>query len=342
MKRRLTRVVRVGNVPIGGNNPVAIQSMTKVKTADVKKTVAQIRGLESVGCEIIRVAVKDGADAAAIRDIRKKIRIPLVADIHFDHRLALAAIAGGADKIRINPGNMKDREGLIQVIGAAKRKKIPIRIGLNSGSLQGTFVSTARKTVRLFEHYGFRDLVISLKSSDVQETVAAYRALAPVCDYPFHLGVTAAGSYDMGIVKSSIGIGGLLLDGIGDTVRVSLTGDPLAEVFAAKRILEAVDCRSFGPRVIACPTCGRCQVDLVKIVHDIERHLLTANRSTLTAQHPFTIAIMGCEVNGPGEAKAADIGIAFGKNAGMIFKNGKIIGKVSRRDAVRAILKYIK
>jgi len=355
MVRRKSRVVHIGKVAIGGNNPIAIQSMTKVKTADVKRTVGQIKYLESAGCEIIRVAVKDASDAAAIKEIRKRIKIPLVADIHFDHRLALASIASGADKIRINPGNMRDKGGLKEVILAAKKRRIPIRIGVNSGSVQGrfaaSFLKTVRNTIGLFEKEGFRDLVLSLKSSDVRETVEAYRLIAKKCDYPLHLGVTAAGSYDMGVVKSSIGIGALLLDGIGDTIRVSLTGDPIPEVIAARRILESVGSRSFGHRVISCPTCGRCQVDLAKIVHEIETKLsdVGASASLREASHtplrktkrPFTIAVMGCEVNGPGEAKAADIGIAFGKGAGMLFKNGKVIGKVSKKDAVRTILKYI-
>ncbi|MFC1576138.1 flavodoxin-dependent (E)-4-hydroxy-3-methylbut-2-enyl-diphosphate synthase [Candidatus Omnitrophota bacterium] len=331
IKRRKTRVVKVGTVKIGGNNPVVIQSMTKTATSNVKKTVYEIRALEKEGCEIVRVAVKDLEAARAIKAIKRKIKIPLVADIHFDARLALEAIKAGADKIRINPGNISKPKDLKAIIKAAKYAKIPIRIGLNSGSLPrgAKFVPLALKYIKLFEKENFRDIIISLKSSDVREAVLAYKRLSALSRYPLHLGITAAGSYDTGIVKSSVGIGALLLDGIGDTIRVSLTGDPVTEVVAAKRILQALGIRYFTPDVVSCPTCGRCQVDLGAIVKDLEARLPEGN---------ITIAVMGCEVNGPGEAREADIGIAFGKNSGILFKKGKVVKKVTVKNAVKELL----
>lgn len=333
MKRRNSRVVKIGALKIGGKSPVRIQSMTKTDTRNVKKTVAQIQKLKMCGCEIVRVAVKDVVAAKAIRLIKRKTNIPIVADIHFNYKLALESIVSGADKIRINPGNISKPDQLKAVIDAAKEKRIPIRIGLNSGSLphKATLVQAALKYIKLFEKASFRDIIISLKSSNVEETVEAYKKLASLCDYPFHLGVTAAGSYDTGVVKSSIGIGSLLLCGIGDTIRVSLTGDPLLEVVAAKRILQALKLRSFGPEVISCPTCGRCQVNLADIVKKIERKLVS--------KRALTVAVMGCEVNGPGEAREADIGIAFGKGQGLLFKRGKIVKKVSTGNAVKELLK---
>ena len=345
--RRKTRVVRVGKVKIGGKNAIAIQSMAKTDTLDAKKTAREIQRLEKAGCEIIRVAVRNAAAARNIGAIKRKINIPLVADIHFDWRLALECIKNGADKIRINPGNISNPGQLKEIIKSAKRKKIPIRIGINSGSLatksdgrrtkEDLFVRTALGYIKLFEKERFRDIIISLKSSNVRETIAAYRMLAGLCDYPFHLGVTAAGPHDSGIVKSSIGIGALLADGIGDTIRVSLTEDAVYEVVAAKQILKALRLRAFGPDIISCPACGRCRVDLAKIIRKIEndiRHATYAVRSK-----PITIAIMGCEVNGPGEAREADIGVAFGKKSALLFKKGKVIKKVNAGNAVREILK---
>ena len=343
MKRRKTRIVKVGNVKVGGGSPIAIQSMAKTDTRDVRETVSEIRGLEKAGCEIVRVAVKDREAAQAIKAIKQKIKIPLVADIHFDYRLALLSIKMGADKIRINPGNISRPDHLAAIIKAAKKQKIPIRIGLNSGSLatkmkNRLFIKTALKYIKLFEKENFRDIIISLKSSDVEETVSVYRELAAFCDYPFHLGVTAAGSYDTGIVKSSIGIGALLLDGIGDTVRVSLTGDSVGEVVAAKRILQSLNLRNFGPDVISCPTCGRCQVNLSGIVRQLESKI--CKPSALPAGR-VRVAIMGCEVNGPGEAKEADVGVAFGKGSGMLFKKGKVVKKVKAKDAVKELMSLL-
>jgi (E)-4-hydroxy-3-methylbut-2-enyl-diphosphate synthase len=337
--RRKTKLIRVGGVKVGGGAPVSIQSMTKVETSNVSAVVSQIKNLKSAGCDIVRVAVKTVKDAEAIRSIKRKIDMPIVCDIHFDHRLALKCIESGADKIRLNPGNIRKAGEIGEVVRAAKCAKIPIRIGVNSGSTSKDFVKSAIKYVKIFEELDFRDIIISLKASDVARTVEAYREISGLCDYPLHLGVTASGPYDLGIVKSSIGIGALLLDGIGDTIRVSLTANPVEEVIAAKRILSSLSLRKFGPEIISCPTCGRCQVDLVKIVNAVEREIRNTNDERL--KRPITIAIMGCEVNGPGEAKEADIGIAFGKGNGMLFKKGKIVKKVSVKNAIKELLKLL-
>ncbi len=356
IKRRRTRLVKVGSIKIGAKFPVRIQSMAKTDTRDTRKTIAEIKRLERAGCEIVRVAIKDIPASRAIKTIKKKIKIPLVADIHFDYRLALESIKSGADKIRINPGNISKPNELREIMKLAKKRNIPIRIGLNSGSLkkpvtsnqkpEKLFVNTALKYIKLFEKENFRDIIVSLKSSNVEETVSAYRKLAALCNYPFHLGITAAGHYDKGVIKSSIGIGALLLDGIGDTIRVSLTGDSLLEVIAAKRILQALQLRNFGPDIISCPTCGRCQVALVDIDKKIENSLrFTSHPSTALGtgdsrvMKPITLAIMGCEVNGPGEAREADIGIAFGKSSGLLFKRGKVVKKVKAKNAVKELLR---
>lgn len=356
IKRKNTKVINIGGVRIGGGHPIAIQSMTKVKTAGIKKTVSQIRALERAGCEIIRVAVKDIDDACALSKIKKQINIPLVADIHFDYRLALGAIKHGADKIRVNPGNIGKPSYLEKVIKAARAGKVPIRIGVNSGSVGVTdknnssytnrLIDLAGKYIRFFERRGFRDLVVSLKSSNVLETMRAYKKCSGICDYPLHLGVTAAGSYEAGIVKSSIGIGSLLAEGIGDTIRVSLTGNPVSEVMAAKRILQSLNLRYFWPDVVSCPTCGRCQVDLSGIVKEFTNRYLSSNairnKHDAIRTGPLNVAIMGCEVNGPGEAKEADIGIAFGKNSGIIFEKGKVVKKVKFKDAVKELIGILK
>lgn len=342
IERRSTRQIKVGGVKIGAGAAVSIQSMTKIDTSDVKAVVAQIKKLEAAGCEIIRAAVKSFDDAKAIRLIKNKINIPIVADIHFNYRLALESIKAGADKIRLNPGNIGRREDIEAVVRAAKAAGIPIRIGVNSGSSGGSdAVRLASDYIKLFEKLRFHDIIISLKASGVVETIEAYRKMSKVSDYPLHLGVTASGPYDSGVVKSAIGIGSLLADGIGDTIRVSLTADPVEEVIAAKRILSAVGARRFGHEVISCPTCGRCQVDLGQIVRDLERALRPTIHDPRSAKAPLSIAVMGCEVNGPGEAKEADIGIAFGKNSGMLFKKGKAVKKVKSEDAVRELLKLL-
>lgn len=353
IKRRRTRTVTVGKVRIGSGHDVSIQSMTKTETADVAATVRQVLELEKAGCEIVRVAVKTLEDARAIRDVRRDISVPLVADIHFDANLAIEAVKSGADKIRINPGNVRDKKDIDRVISAVSAKGIPLRLGVNSGSLEemsrskkdpaGAMVGALLRYMEHFRKKRFHDIVISLKASDVPTTVEAYRLMAGECDHPFHLGVTAAGLPEEGIVRSSVGIGALLLDGIGDTVRVSLTGDPVLEISAAKRILSAVGTRKFGTEIIACPTCGRCQVDLVSIVKELEEELqrMTSHEKRKT-RAPLLIAVMGCEVNGPGEARQADIGIAFGKDKGAIFSSGKIIKTVKTKDAVSELVKMIK
>ncbi len=342
IKRRKSRQIKVGNIKVGGDAPIVIQSMTKVQTSDIKRVVSQIKKLENCGCEIIRVAIKNFEDADAVKSIKKKIKIPLVCDIHFDYRLALKAIENGADKIRLNPGNIKKKEETAAIIKSARQRRIPIRIGANSGSTLLTgLIDSTMNYIKIFEEMNFHDIIISIKTSDVLSTVEAYRKIAKLCDYPLHLGVTASGTYDQGIVKSSIGIGALLLDGIGDTIRVSLASDPVDEVAAGKRILSSLGVRNFGPNIIACPTCGRCQADLVKMVREIENKLSVVSRK-LSVEKPLTIALMGCEVNGPGEAMGADLGIAFGKNSGMIFKNGKILKKVLTKNAVKELLREIK
>jgi len=343
--RRKTRQVKIGSVTIGGGAPISIQSMTKTRTADVKATVAQIKRLERCGCEIIRVAVKDPEDAQAIRRIKGSIAIPIVADIHFDHRLALESIKSGADKIRLNPGNVKNPEDIESVVRAAKRARIPIRIGVNSGSVSknpgdsdaGCLVGATLAYIRLFEKLRFHNIILSLKASGVSTTVDAYRRISKLCNYPLHLGVTASGPHDEGVVRSSMGIGSLLMDGIGDTIRVSLTAEPEAEVATAKSILAAAGVRHFGPEIISCPTCGRCQVDLCNIVNELETRL-NAVRCTHYAVRPVTIAVMGCEVNGPGEAREADIGIAAGKGSGALFVEGKIVKRVLEKDFIKEII----
>jgi len=352
IKRRKTRTITAGNVKIGSGHPVSIQSMTKTDTGDVDATVRQINDLQSAGCEIVRAAVKDLDAAKAISSIKKEITLPLVADIHFDHKLALEAIERGADKVRINPGNIEKFETIDKIIDAAGAKKIPIRIGVNSGSLPDEFNSSMRMPERMvkfalkyishFQKRDFNDIVISLKASEAPATVSAYRKIAEECDYPLHLGVTAAGLPEEGIIKSSIGIGALAADGIGDTVRVSLTGDPVAEVITAKRILASVGVRHFGPQIISCPTCGRCQVDLVHIVQEADKQLKDeiSKKKTL-GEKQLVIAVMGCEVNGPGEAKHADIGIAFGKGKGVIFKHGEIVKTVGADVALKELLGII-
>jgi len=344
MRRRKTRQIKIGNVKIGGSSAVSIQSMTKTDTRNIRATVKQIKRLEKKSCQVIRVAVKDKASAKAIKIIKSKINIPLVADIHFNYKLALEAIGAGCDAIRLNPGNIKKKEHIAQVIKACKRKKIPIRIGLNSGSAKTAtsqgLVNIARKYCKIFEKMKFYDIIISLKASDVCTTIEAYRKMARVCNYPFHLGVTSAGVEYAGITKSAVGIGTLLAEGIGETIRVSLTADPEEEIEVAKYILQSLGLRRFYPDVISCPTCGRCQVDLRKITNDFNKKLNKA-RSGKRVVSNKKIALMGCEVNGPGESKDADIGIAFGRNSGILFKNGKIIKKLNPKNAVKEVFKLI-
>ncbi len=351
IKRRKTRIVKIGNLAIGGSHRIAIQSMAKTRTADIEKTSAQIKELALAGCEIVRVAVKDESDARAIRHLKKRIKIPLVADIHFDWRLALLAIENGADKIRLNPGNIFKRSQVSEIARAGRMHRIPIRVGLNSGSLKtrgkrnsglaAIMVKEARDYLKILEKSGFCNIVVSLKGSDILDTLAAYRMMARYCDYPFHLGVTATGLPQEGAVKSSIAIGALLLEGIGDTIRVSLTDQPGEEIRVARAILQSLGLRNFAPEVISCPTCGRCGVDLIPKVRELEKRL--SFLSWEPAARPLRIALMGCVVNGPGEAREADIGIAFGNNKeGLLFKKGKALRKVSFADCLEVLLREVK
>ncbi len=343
--RRKSKVIKIGNIRIGGNNPVAVQSMVKTKTADIPVALKQIQTLKDAGCEIVRLAVKDAADARALKAIKKEAQLPIVADIHFHWRFALEAIDSGVDKIRLNPGNIYRLAEIRKIAQAARSARIPIRVGVNSGSVRGQgsptdkMVESARGYIKILEKVRFHDIVVSLKGSDIFHTLEAYRKMARLCDYPLHLGVTATGPSSMGLVKSSIALGALLLEGIGDTIRISLTDTPLQEVKAAWAILEALRLRSRGPEIISCPTCGRCEVDLVKIVNDLENKLSTIDYRLST--RPFKVAIMGCVVNGPGEAAQADLGVAFGSKEGLLFKNGRAIKKVSLHNCVNALFKEI-
>jgi len=347
MERRKTRQISVGPVKVGGGAPLSVQSMTKTDTRDARKTVAQIRRLEEAGCEIIRVAVVDEAAARAIAEIKRRIRIPLIADIHFHPRLALLAMASGADGLRINPGNIGGRDRLKPVVIQARERSVPIRIGVNSGSLEKdlverfggvtpeTMVSSALRTIEWMEDLGFHLIKISLKASDALRTVEAYRLFSKKSDYPLHLGVTEAGKGSGAVVKSSIGIGLLLSEGIGDTLRVSLTGDPVEEVRVGYAILRALNIRRRGVEIISCPTCGRCEVNLTRLVGVVER-----GAEKISA--PLTVAIMGCVVNGPGEAKEADIGVAGGKGIGVLFKKGRVIKKVKEKDLASVLLRELR
>ncbi len=342
--RKATRKIWVGTVPVGGGAPVAVQSMTNTPTADVAATAAQIDRLTRAGCEIVRVAVPDMEAARAIAEIRKTIRIPLVADIHFDSRLAIAAAEAGADGLRFNPGNIGSRERVRALVAVAEERNLPIRIGVNAGSLEKEIlrkhggataegmVESALRHVRLLEEFGFGRIKISLKASDVARTVAAYRRLSEATDHPLHVGVTEAGGLYPGVVKSALGIGMLLAEGIGDTLRVSLTRDPVEEVRVGFEILKALGLRRRGPEIISCPTCGRCRIDLFGVLEEVERALTTC-------VHPLKIAIMGCAVNGPGEAREADVGIAGGDGAGILFKKGEVVRRnIPQEQLVAALL----
>ena len=338
--------MNIGSVIIGGGAPVAIQSMCSTATEDVAATVAQILRLERSGCQIIRVAVPTMEAAAAIGQIKKAIHIPLVADIHFDYRLALRCAAEGVDKIRINPGNIGAQERVRAVAEACREHRIPIRIGVNGGSLEKpllekyggvtaqALVDSAMGHVRLLNDCGFDDICLSVKCSHVPTNMAAYTLLSQQTDYPLHLGVTEAGTPEMGVLKSAIGIGGLLCQGIGDTIRVSLTADPEEEVIAAKRILQAAGIRKTGPDLISCPTCGRTKYDMIPIAREVERRLQGCTK-------PITVAVMGCAVNGPGEARCADVGIAGGDGEGLLFRRGEILRKVPQDKLVDALMAEI-
>ena len=342
-ERHKTRVVRIGDVAIGGENPIRIQSMCNTKTEDVEATVAQIRALAAAGCEIVRVAVPTVAAAEAIGDIRRQIKIPLVADIHFDYRLALAAMEHGADKIRINPGNIGEDWKLREVVNAAKERNIPIRVGVNSGSLEKDLlqkyggvtaegiVESALEKVRRIEELGYENLVISIKSSDVLMCIKAHELLAAETDYPLHIGITEAGTLLRGTVKSAVGLGIILYEGIGDTIRVSLTGDPLEEIKAAREILKSLGLRKGGVEVVSCPTCGRTEIDLIGLANRVES--LVERYSDLDVR----VAVMGCVVNGPGEAREADFGVAGGKGAGVLIRKGEVIRTMPEAELLPAL-----
>jgi (E)-4-hydroxy-3-methylbut-2-enyl-diphosphate synthase len=347
VKRRVCRQINIGDVKVGGEAPVVVQSMTNTPTQDVAATVQQIERLESAGCELVRLAVPDMEAASALKEIKSQVTIPIIADIHFDYKLALAAIENGASGLRLNPGNIGGRRKIQEIVEAARSCSIPIRIGVNAGSLSKAIlkryshptpeamVESAMSHVRLLEDLDFHLIKISLKSSDVLQTISAYRLLSRKVDYPLHLGVTEAGTLISGTVKNSIGIGLLLLEGIGDTIRVSLTHDPVEEVRVAYEILKALSLRQRGAEIISCPTCGRCKIDLFRLVEAIEKDL----RHVIT---PIKVAIMGCVVNGPGEAREADIGIAGGQGHGTLFKKGRVIKKVPEPDLARVLTKEVR
>lgn len=346
MERRFTRTVKAGNVEIGSGSKITVQSMLNVLAHDIEGNVAQAVELEKAGCEIVRLTVPDIEAVKTLYAVKNAVKIPVVADIHFDYKCALESVAAGVDKIRINPGNIGSDDRIKAVADACRQKNIPIRIGVNSGSLEKDLLKkyghvtpealceSALRHASLLEKFDFNDIVISIKSSDVPTMVAAYRLVAQQCDYPLHLGVTEAGTRHMGMLKSAAGIGALLLDGIGDTIRVSLTADPVAEVAAGFDILKAVGIKKDCPQIVSCPTCGRTKIDLISLAEKVERELTNVHK-------PIKVAVMGCAVNGPGEAKEADIGVAGGDGYGLIFKHGEILKKVPENEIVEELLKEI-
>ena len=346
MYREHTKEVRIGNRVIGGGNPILIQSMTNTKTEDVEATVAQILELEAAGCDIIRSTVPTLEAAKALGEIKKRIHIPIVADIHFDYRLALECMKNGADKVRINPGNIGDRDRVKQVVEMAKEREIPIRIGVNGGSLErellqkyggvtaDALVESAMGHVAILDELNFNNVVVSIKISDVPKMLCAYRKFNEISDIPLHIGVTESGTLKGGTVKSAVGIGALLAEGIGDTMRVSLTANPVEEIYAAYDIQKVLGMRKTGAEIVSCPTCGRTQLDLISIANEVEKRAANIDK-------PIKIAVMGCAVNGPGEAREADIGIAGGKGEGLIFKKGEIIKKVPQDSLVDELMKEI-
>lgn len=346
MQRKITRQIHIGAVAIGGGAPVSVQSMTNTKTQDAQATVRQIEALAAAGCDIVRLAVPDKEAAANIGKIKAQTKVPLVADIHFDYRLALQAIEQGIDALRLNPGNIGGAENVRRVAEAAKARGIPIRIGVNAGSLDKrllakyggvtaeALVESALEHVRLLEEQDFHDMKISLKAHDVPLTLAAYRLMSERCDYPLHLGITEAGTAGTGIIKSSVGVGALLAEGIGDTIRISLTGDPVVEVRTANEILKALGLKEYGPTLVACPTCGRTSINLVEIAEKVEERLRSM-------EEPIEVAVMGCVVNGPGEARGADVGIAGGNGEGLIFRKGEVVRKVKEEDLLSELFREI-
>ncbi len=346
LERRKTRQIRLGNVPVGGEAPVVVQSMCNTDTRDIQATLEQIRRLDEFGCELVRLAVMDEEAVRSLKEIKKEAATPLIADIHFDHRLALGALKAGVDGLRINPGNIGSELAVAKVVHAAAERQVPIRIGVNSGSLDKdllqryggatpeAMVESALRQVLLLESLNFSEIKISLKSSDVMDMVEAYRLLADRVSYPLHLGVTEAGTLLSGSVKSTLGIGLLLAQGIGDTIRVSLTRDPTDEVRVAYEILRGLKLRERGVELISCPTCGRCEIDLIGLTHQVEKRLLRVKT-------PLKVAIMGCVVNGPGEAKEADVGIAGGRGQGILFKKGEIVAKIPEAELMSKLLEEV-
>jgi len=346
-KRRKTRSIRVGNLEIGGNAPISVQSMTNTDTKNISDTVSQVKKMEKEGCELVRVAVPDLESCYSLPLIKKEINIPLVADIHYDYKLALKSIELGVDGLRINPGNIKNVEKLKLIIRSAKERNLPIRFGINSGSLDKNIlkiykkitpealIESAKNIIKILEKVDYHNVKFSIKSTDVISTIEANNIFSSKYDYPLHLGITEAGPPFSGIIKSSVGIGSLLFQGIGDTIRVSLTGDPVKEIKVGYEILKALHLRQRGPNLISCPTCGRCKVDLDKIVAKVEKQICNIDK-------PLTIAVMGCMVNGPGEAREADIGVAFNKEKGVLFKKGKIIAESSDKIIIKRLLEEIK
>lgn len=344
MRRAETRRINVGGVSVGRGAPISVQSMTTTDTRDVEATVRQIERLRVAGCEIVRVAVPDAQAAEALATIKSRIKVPLVADIHFDYRLALKAIEGGVDKLRINPGNIGSRWKVELVTEVAKDKGVPIRIGVNAGSLERrlyqkyggitpeALVESALEQVAVLESLGFEDMVISLKASDVPLTLEVYRLISREVDYPLHLGISEAGPLGIGGIRSAVGIGALLAEGIGDTIRVSLTADPVEEVLVGYEILKALGLRERGPTIISCPTCGRMEINLIPIVEEVEKRVRDMKQ-------PIKVAVMGCVVNGPGEAREADVGIAGGKGVGLLFRKGKVVRKVKEEEMVEALIR---
>jgi (E)-4-hydroxy-3-methylbut-2-enyl-diphosphate synthase len=345
--RDKTKEIKVGNLKIGAGNPITVQSMTKTNTSDIDATVKQIHELEAAGCQIVRSAVPDKESAQALKEIKKQINIPLVADIHFNHQYALMAAEAGVDKLRINPGNIGDPEKIKAVVDAAKAHKIPIRVGVNSGSLEPKIrkkyhghvtaeglVKSALDNVKTLEKFGFEDIIVSIKATSVPTTIKAYQMIAKKIAYPLHVGITEAGIPKIGTVRSAAGIGAILSQGIGDTIRVSLTGDPLEEVRVAYEILKSLELTYHGITIISCPTCGRADIDVVKIAQEVEQR-------TNRIKQPLTVAIMGCEVNGPGEAADADVGMAGGRGVGLIFREGQVVRKVPEAEMVDALVDEI-
>ena len=349
LERKKTSLINIGSIPIGGNSPISVQSMTTIKTEKTADVIDQINRLADAGCDIVRLAIRDLNDAEAIATLKNKVETPLVADIHFDYRLALAVLKNGIDALRLNPGNIKEKDQVATVVKEAKKRKVPIRIGVNAGSLDESMilkyspegqitpeamVESALGHIKILEELDFHDIKISLKAHEVPLTLKAYRLMSQRVDYPLHLGITEAGTLKSGLIKSAVGIGALLSEGIGDTIRVSLTTDPVEEVKVANQILKSLNLKTYGPTLISCPTCGRCRINLFEIATKVEERLESI-------KEPISVAVMGCEVNGPGEAREADVGIAGGLGQGLLFRKGQVIRKVPENELIDALFSEI-